>query len=72
MRIYLNHQTFFPFLVRVSHVDSKEDDIYRVGVQFLKTETNGVALEHFVDFIETVSAGLRSDSGDILVSPARK
>ena len=72
MRIYLNHQTFFPFLVKVSHVDSKEGDIYKVGVQFLKAETNSVALEHFVDFIETVSAGLRSDSGDILVSPARK
>lgn len=69
MRIYLNHQTYFPFDVKVRHVTHvKDEGIYRHGGEFEKGSINDVALYHFIKFIETVSAGLKNDRGDILVS----
>jgi hypothetical protein len=69
MRIYLNHKTYFPFDVRVRHVTHiKDEAVYRHGGEFEKGSINDVALYHFIKFIETVSAGLKNDRGDILVS----
>ncbi|MCE3010082.1 MAG: PilZ domain-containing protein [Proteobacteria bacterium] len=69
MRVYLNHQTYFPFTVKVRHVTHiKDESVYRHGVEFMKETLNDEALYHFVKFIETVSAGLKSDRGDVLVS----
>ncbi|PIS10272.1 MAG: PilZ domain-containing protein [Bdellovibrio sp. CG10_big_fil_rev_8_21_14_0_10_47_8] len=69
MRVYLNHQTYFPFIVKVRHVaEVKEEDVFRHGVEFVKGTINDVALHHFVKFIENVSAALKSDRGDVLVS----
>ena len=69
MRVYLNQSTYFPFLVKVRNVRAvAEDDCYRHGADFVKGSVNNDALTHFVKFIETVSASLEQDSGDVMVS----
>lgn len=69
MRVYLNHQTYFPFVVSVQNLRKVGDeDVYRHGAQLEKGSINDEALHHFVKFIETVSAALKSDHGDIMVS----
>lgn len=69
MRVYLNHQTYFGFVVRISNerfID--EEGVHRHGVSFVKGTLNDEALHHFVKFIETVSASLQTDHGDVMVS----
>lgn len=69
LRVYLNHQTYFPFIVKINnarYVD--EEGIYRFGGAFQKETINELALFHFSKFIENVSAYLKTDHGDILVS----
>ncbi len=69
MRIYLNATTYFPFFVKVKNCRFIDDEgVYRVGSQFDKGSFNSEALSHFIKFIETVSANLKNDSGDIMVS----
>ncbi len=69
MRVYLNHQTYFPFTVKVANVRVlSEEAVCRHGVNFVKGALNEDALRHFVKFIESVSASLETDSGDVMVS----
>jgi hypothetical protein len=69
MRVYLNHQTYFPFIVKIKHITEVVDEgVVRHGCEFVNGTINDVALQHFVGFIESVSASLHSDKGDILVS----
>lgn len=69
MRVYLNQQTYFPFVVTVQNIRAVADEsVFRHGAGFVKGAINDVALHHLVKFIETVSASLRSDEGDIMVS----
>lgn len=69
LRVYLNHQTYFPFVVRITHLQHVEEEgIYRYGSAFQKDTINDTALFHFAKFIENVSAYLRTDHGDVLVS----
>lgn len=69
MRVYLNHSTYFPFTITVSNSRAIEDEgVVRHGAGFVKGTMNDVALHHFVKFIENVSASLKTDSGDVLVS----
>jgi hypothetical protein len=69
MRVYLNHQTYFPFVVKIKHVHHvSEESLHRHGAEFVKGSINDVALHHFVKFIESVSAALKQDRGDVLVS----
>ncbi|MBC86426.1 MAG: PilZ domain-containing protein [Bdellovibrionaceae bacterium] len=73
MRVYLNHQTFFPFSIVLKNVQEVDEEaVYRHGGQFVQGTLNDEALHHFVKFIETVSASLRTDSGDIMVSNLNK
>jgi hypothetical protein len=72
-RVYLNQQTYFPFTVKVANVRSiPEEGVSRHGAMFVKGTINDIALHHFVKFIETVSASLRTDHGDVMVSGLRK
>lgn len=72
-RVYLNQQTYFPFVVKVGNVRAiPEEGVTRHGGNFIKGSVNDVALHHFIKFIETVSANLRTDSGDVMVSGLRK
>ena len=69
VRIYLNHTTYFPFTVTISNSRLLDDEgVIRHGAHFLKETVNDVALHHFVKFIENVSATLKKDGGDVLVS----
>ena len=69
MRVYLNQQTYFPFVVTIQNIRAiGEENVYRHGVNFVKGSINDEALHHFVKFIETVSASLQGDTGDIMVS----
>jgi hypothetical protein len=68
MRVYLNHQTYFAFVVKIQNVRGREDGVFRHGVHFVKGTVNDEALYHFVRFLETVSASLQTDQGDIQVS----
>lgn len=69
MRVYLNHSTYFPFTIRVTNRRVfEEDGAIRHGANFVKGTMNDVALHHFIKFIENVSASLKTDNGDILVS----
>lgn len=69
MRVYLNHSTYFPFTIRVTNSRViEEEGVVRHGANFVKGTVNDVALHHFVKFIENVSATLKTDTGDLLVS----
>jgi hypothetical protein len=69
MRVYLNQQTYFPFVVNVQNLRKVGDEgVFRHGANFVKGSINDEALFHFVKFIETVSAALQRDQGDIMVS----
>jgi hypothetical protein len=69
MRVYLNHQTYFTFVVKVKHItEVTDEEVHRHGCEFVKGTINDVALHHFVKFIESVSASLKHDKGDVLVS----
>ncbi len=73
MRVYLNQQTYFPFTVKVQNFRGIEDEgCYRHGCSFVKGTINDQALHHFVKFIETVSASLQTDRGDVMVSNINK
>jgi hypothetical protein len=68
-RVYMNQQTYFPFVVKISNMrEDKEEGVYRHGANFVKGTVNDEALFHFVRFIETVSASLQTDHGDVMVS----
>lgn len=69
MRVYLNQFTYFPFVVSVANARVvSAEGITRHGCGFMKATVNEDALRHFVSFIETVSAALRTDHGDVMVS----
>lgn len=69
MRIYLNQNSYFPFILKVSNSRFDEgDNVFRHGANFVKGSVNEEALFHFVKFLETVSASLKKDVGDVLVS----
>jgi hypothetical protein len=69
MRIYMNQQTYFKIQTKVAHVTEVSDEgISRHGCEFLAESTNMEALSHFVKFLECVTANLRRDSGDVLVT----
>lgn len=69
MRVYLNQKSYFPFVVKLQNLrEIQEEGVFRHGVNFAKGTINETALHHFVKFIETVSADLEGDNGDILAS----
>lgn len=69
MRIYLNHKTFFEFVVQVRWQEAFDDaGFVRHGAMFAKNTVNDVALHHFVKFIEAVSVNLKADEGDLQIS----
>jgi hypothetical protein len=69
MRVYLNHKTYFPFVVKLRNQRYiVDEEVTRVGADFIANSVNNVALHHFIKFIENVSATLKTDTGDIQVS----
>lgn len=73
MRVYLSQDTYFPFIVKIqNHRVLQGEGSHRHGANFIKGTVNDEALYHFVKFIETVSASLEKDSGDVMVSGLKK
>lgn len=73
MRVYMNQYTYFPFTVTIKNFRELEGGEFgRHGASFVKGAVNDEALYHFVKFIETVSASLERDSGDVMVSNLKK
>ena len=73
MRVYLSQDTYFPFIVTVQNYRVLAgDQVSRHGAHFVKGTVNDEALFHFVKFIETVSASLEQDKGDVMVSGLKK
>jgi len=73
MRVYLSQNTYFPFTMSIQNVRRLDGDgAYRHGASFSRGGVNDEALHHFVKFIETVSASLERDTGDIMVSNLKK
>lgn len=69
MRIYMNHKTYFEFVVQVKWFEDHLDQGFiRHGTRFVKDTVNAVALAHFVKFIEAVSVNLQADDGDLQIS----
>ncbi len=69
LRVYLNHQTYFKIETKVAHItDSKNEASVRHGCEFIRDSINSEALSHFVKFMESVTASLRRDGGEILVT----
>ncbi len=69
MRVYLNHKTYFPFILKITNSRTfVAEGVVRHGANFIMGTVNDVALHHFVKFIETVSASLKTDDGDVQVS----
>lgn len=69
VRVYMNQTTYFPFNVKINNVRKVEDEsVVRHGARFVLGTVNEIALFHFVKFIETVSASLERDTGDVMVS----
>ncbi len=69
VRVYMNQQTYFPFIVKIQNVRQiSEEGVHRHGGHFLKGTVNDKALFHFVKFIENISASLEKDTGDVMVS----
>ena len=73
MRVYLSHDVYFPFIVQIQNQRALSSEAaYRHGANFLRGTVNDEALLHFVKFIETVSASLERDKGDVMVSGLKK
>lgn len=73
MRVYLNQQTYFPFVAKIKNVRVVPDEgVIRCGTHYVKGTVNDLALHHFTKFIETVSASLKRDAGDVMVSNLNK
>ena len=69
LRVYLNRDTYFKFAVQIQNVRMIEDEgVIRHGANFQPDSANSVALKFFIKFIESVSANLERDGGDITVS----
>ncbi len=72
LRVYLSHQTYFPFTVKVQNGRLIEmEQVYRHGCSFQKDSTNEEATRSFVSFIENVTGILRTDKGDMVSSHSR-
>ena len=69
MRLYMNHDTYFPFEVSVQNLRPLVGTGHtRFGARFKSEAFNTTSLQHFVDFIESVTACLKTDKGDTMVN----
>lgn len=69
MRVYLNQHTYFAFNIKITNVrNDLTQPLVRHGASFVPGTVNEEALHHFVRFMESVSASLKTDSGDVTVN----
>ena len=69
VRFYFSHNTYFPFVVRISSFRSNKDEgVVRHGANFISDLSNLSVLIHFVDFLEAVASDLKTDKGDLFIN----
>lgn len=69
VRFYLNHETYFKFMVQVAHATPVENEgVFRHGCRFVGDSINNVALHHFIAFLQNIAASLRTDKGDRIIT----
>ena len=71
LRIYITADTYFPFTVQIHYIRNFSMNgwqAYRHGASFIKNSLNSKALLYFAKFIESSTAVLRKDTGDVMVS----
>lgn len=69
VRFYFSQTVYFPFVVKISSCRLfHEEGFARHGATFHPELSNLSVLEHFVNFIESVSISLRKDSGDLFIN----
>lgn len=69
IRFYFNQKSYFPFVVRVTSCRVfEEEGVSRHGANFVSDQSNMSVLNHFVDFLESVSSSLRNDNGDLFIT----
>jgi hypothetical protein len=72
VRVYLSRDTYFPFTVTIKNVrELRSEGVFRHGATFNRHGTHEEALRSFIKFVETISAVLRKDSGDHIISQNR-
>lgn len=64
LRVYLSHDTYFPFQVTVSNVRPAEGGVMRHGALLDVNDSSYPTLLYFMKFLEEVSAITRKDNGD--------
>ena len=69
IRFYFSHNVYFSFVARVTSFRiGEEDGIARHGANFVSDLSNIHVLNHFVDFLESVSSDLKTDKGDLFIN----
>jgi len=69
MRFYLNGQTYFKINIVVAYSALDEElGVSRHGARFIAESLNQEALQHFIQFLRTVSVSLQTDRGERVVS----
>lgn len=69
IRFYFSHNVYFPFVARISSFRvNSEDGSSRHGANFVGDLSNIYVLNHFVDFLESVAADLKTDKGDLFIN----
>ena len=66
MRIYLSHDLYFSFSVKIVNV-RRTDGACRHGAVFEKSQPASPTLFHFVKFLEGVATIARRDEGERLI-----
>jgi len=69
MRIYLSHELYFPFTVRIANV-RPGDGVNRHGGELEKDQPASSTLQHFVKFLEGLATVARKDQGDRILGRA--
>ncbi|MFN3454896.1 MAG: PilZ domain-containing protein [Pseudobdellovibrio sp.] len=70
LRVYLNRKTYFPLNVKIKHATfDTQEEVVRHGVEYNQGVSTDVALQHFVNFIISLSEGLKIDNGDFMIGP---
>jgi hypothetical protein len=71
MRIYLSHDTYFSYSVKVANVRAMEHGaVLRHGTILRKDDESFQTLSHFMRFLEAVSLVAKKDNGDRLLGRA--
>ncbi len=70
LRVYLNKKVYFPLLVTIKHVTKDTHSVLsRHGAEYLKGANQDSTIKHFLNFILSVSEGIKLDEGDYFSGP---